>query len=95
MNNYIDDKNYIFFKDNFDNIVKNHIGKFVLIHDCNVSGYYSSFNEAHNASQKMNFPTGTFIIQECLERIDMLYATYYTSYVLNIIGANNDPTCVH
>lgn len=54
-----------FFRDNQESLVKEHLGKYLVIKDSNVVGAYNSAAEAYQeASSK--FEPGSFLIQLCI-----------------------------
>lgn len=58
------DKNYEFFKNNFEELYKNYANRYIVIKDCAVIGDYDTFDEAYKTTIKSE-QIGTFIIQHC------------------------------
>ncbi len=73
----INNKNYVYFKENFSAITTNHINKYVVISNCSIIGYFSTIEEAFEYSLKTDIKMGEFLIQKCTETIDTISATYY------------------
>ena len=58
--------NNIYFVENQSKIIKNHMNEFVIIHNCNVLGYFKSINEAIKYTAKNNLDLGEFILKRCV-----------------------------
>jgi len=60
------DKNYLFFKQNFDTLLKQYPHRHIIIKDEAVVGDYESFDAAYLAATgDHGFSLGTFLIQCC------------------------------
>lgn len=81
----ITNKNYIYFKDNFEKITRDHLNEFVVIRDCQVQVYYPTFDDAINAMIEKGYAIGSFIVQECTKSIDTTFAIYYSTYLNKFI----------
>ena len=57
--------NYIFFKNNLPNFLKQYEGKYIVIKDKCVVGSYDALDEAYRETIKKE-ALGTFIIQQCV-----------------------------
>lgn len=57
---------YKWFDTNREEIIKEHYGKQVLIHEQKAVGYFEDFTEALKYAKNANFTDGEFIIQDCL-----------------------------
>ena len=59
-------KNYQYFLDNKEELVKKYNGKHIVIVNCEVVGFYNDEIEAYNEAVK-KYGLGNFIIQLCTE----------------------------
>jgi len=59
------DKNYVFYQNHLDELIKNHHREFVIIHDEKFVSYHKSFKDAAETALKQ-FQAGTFLVQECV-----------------------------
>ena len=72
------DNNFKFFQENLDELINKHQGKFVLIREQKIVGYFDSSKDAL-ADGKKRFPDGIFSIQEitkdklCLGALEYAY----------------------
>lgn len=57
-------KDFEWFKENREEIIKGHENKRVVIQNCEVKGYYDSDEEAINAM--LPIQEGNYIVQRCL-----------------------------
>ena len=55
-----------YFKQHRADFVKEHHGKFVLIHGQMDHGFYDTALDAHTAAMKDKVSPGTFLIRQCL-----------------------------
>ena len=55
-----------YFEEHQKELVKKHHGKFVLIYDGSVHGFYDSALDAHTGAVKRGVEPGTFLIRQCL-----------------------------
>ncbi|MGI6594919.1 MAG: hypothetical protein ACOX24_07610 [Christensenellales bacterium] len=72
-------KNYEFFKKNFDDLYEKHKDRFVVIKDQAVLAVYDTFDEAYTTTIKTE-KLGTFLIQECSDPKNRI-AYFYTPNV--------------
>ncbi|MGD9852454.1 MAG: DUF5678 domain-containing protein [Nitrospirales bacterium] len=59
------DKEFQYYKDNQEELVRRYENKFIVIKGEEVVGDYDTEIEAYESAKK-NFPVGTFLIQHCL-----------------------------
>lgn len=60
------DKEFQYFLDHQDELVKKYKGKFLVIKGQKVVGNHDTFEDAYFNTQKQGHELGTFLIQECL-----------------------------
>lgn len=60
----INNKNYDYFKQNFETLYKEYKEKYVVIKNEKIIGVYDNFDMAYNETKKTE-ELGTFIIQHC------------------------------
>jgi len=65
------DKNYEYFISNFDALYKKYKDKFVVIKNSTIIGSYNTFEDAYDASIKIE-ELGTFLIQHCSKTKDSI-----------------------
>ena len=71
------EKEFNYYLENQDELVKNYNGKFVVIKDCNVIGAFDSELEAiEKVSEKHEL--GTFLVQKCEPGSESYSATYHS-----------------
>ena len=58
------DKEFIYYKDHQEDLVREYNGKFLVIKDERIQGAYDTELEAYTESKK-KFDLGTFLIQHC------------------------------
>ncbi|MDO8714258.1 MAG: hypothetical protein Q7K13_07260 [Polynucleobacter sp.] len=59
-------KEYQFYLENQDELVTQHNGKYLVIHDCKVCGAYGSRDEAiAKARGELKLKLGQFLVQKC------------------------------
>ncbi len=73
-------KEYKYFKDNLDTLLKEYEGKFLVIKDESVIASFDNYNEALEFALS-KFEVGQFLIQECVEK-DLTTAQFFNSYVV-------------
>gem|GEM_PF-5502648 len=61
----IDEINYAWFKKNLPDLLKEHKGKYLIIHEESLKGAFSDFKEAMNKALELAKP-GEFLIQRCV-----------------------------
>jgi hypothetical protein len=71
------DKEFQYFIDHQDELVKKYNGRFIVIKDEAVIGDYSTNLEAYNETSKTH-PVGTFLIQHCLPGKDAYTITFHS-----------------
>ncbi len=59
------DAQLAYFKERQVELAREHHGKFVLIHDASVEGFYESDLEAYSTA-KRDYQAGSFLIRQCL-----------------------------
>jgi hypothetical protein len=71
-------RNYLYFRNNLSELVKNHFGKYVIISDEDVKGEFDSFVEAYNVAVKID-TSDSFIIEQCIgdDLREVMYYAYY------------------
>ncbi len=74
------DKNYEFFKNNFDELYKTYADKFIVIKNCEVIGSYDTFDIAYK-STIVSEEIGTFIIQHCSKSDSNINYFHYNNVV--------------
>ena len=72
-------KNFDYFIEHLDEFLKEHYGKFVVVKDEEVLGFYDSFDEAIEEALK-EYEIGTFIVQECVNN-ERSANTFYSNNV--------------
>ena len=60
----IDERNYEWFKDNLPGLMKEHKGKFLVIHEESVKGIFATFQDALMEALTFAKP-GEFLVQRC------------------------------
>jgi len=76
------DKEFKYYIDNQEELVKKYNGKFIVIKDNSVLGAYSSEAAAYNETLK-NHKLGTFLIQLCLPGKESHTVTFHSRVVFN------------
>jgi hypothetical protein len=61
---------------NFDSIVKGHIGQYVVIKDYAVFGYFKTMIQAIQSMESKGYNLGEYIVQECVKNITDNMAIY-------------------
>jgi hypothetical protein len=61
-------KQFDWFQHNRENVIKNHYGEYVLLHDGKVAGYYPDDDAAYHAARFMGLEDGSYLIQECVHK---------------------------
>ena len=72
------EKDYEYFVENFKAITKDHIGKFVVIFDCKIIGYYATQEAAIAEMRKLGKELGEYIVQKCTLNIEDNNAVYHS-----------------
>jgi hypothetical protein len=62
------DRNFAFFQQELPRLVMQHAGKFALIRDCKITGYYDTASDAHIAGTQL-YNDGLFSIQQVTKEI--------------------------
>ena len=57
------DQNYAFFKQKLPDLMKDHRGRYALLHDKSVVGIYDTLQDAQTIGEKL-FPDGVFSVQK-------------------------------
>ena len=73
------DRDFDYFLENHEALVKKYNGKFVVIKDQQVIGAYDDANEAIKATTKKH-KLGTFLVQECSEDPRSIHQTFQTRF---------------
>lgn len=76
------DINYEFFKKNHSELIKNFLGKYVVIKECKVIASYKTFDEAYNQTIKTE-KIGTFLIQYCSKEEENTNCIFYNNIVFS------------
>lgn len=74
-------KEFNYFIEHQDDLVKKYPGKFVVIKDCQVIGAYTTELEAINETKK-KYAVGTFFVQACKPGKESYTQTYHSRVVL-------------
>lgn len=74
-------KEFQYFLDHQDDLVKRYSGKFIVIKDEDVKGAYNSEVEAIAEASKQ-FEPGTFLVQECQGGSDIYTQTFHSRVVI-------------
>jgi hypothetical protein len=70
-------KEFQYYLDHQDELVKKYNGKFIVIKDCSVIGAYDDELEAINETQK-KYKLGTFLVQKCEPGSEAYTQTYHS-----------------
>ncbi len=70
------DKEFQYFLDHQDELVKKYKGKYIVIKGKKVIDYWDTFTDAYYNTQEQGHELGTFLIQECLPG-EECYTTYF------------------
>ena len=73
-------KEFEYFKANQKELVEKYKGKFLVIKDQVVQGFYNTEIEAYKEAQK-RFELGTFLIQQCLPGEESYTQTFHSRVV--------------
>ena len=76
------DKEFKYFLDNQDELVRKYKGKYIVIIGEEVVGTYSSELDAYNESVK-KYELGTFLIQQCLPGVDTYTQTFHSRVIFS------------
>lgn len=76
------DKEFKYYLDNQEKLVKEYEGKFIVIKNQSVIGAYYTEMEAYNETQKKS-KLGTFLIQYCMPGEESHTATFHSRVVFN------------
>jgi hypothetical protein len=76
------EKEFKYYLDNQDDLVKNYNGKFIVIKDEKVIGVYDSHSEAYNESL-LTEKLGTFLIQHCLSGDQGYSQTFHSQVIIH------------
>jgi hypothetical protein len=71
------EKEFKYYLENQDELVKNYNGKFIAIKDCKVIGVYDSEMDAVKQTSK-DHELGTFLIQKCEPGSESYTQTYHS-----------------
>lgn len=74
------DKEFKYYLDNQDELVKQYNHRFLVIKDCKVIGDYESYDKALFETSKEH-ELGTFLIQECTEGDSAYTQTFHSRVV--------------
>lgn len=75
------DSNFKYFNDNFEELCKSYLGKYIVIKDESVIGCYNSFDEAFDETIKTE-EIGSFLIQLCSSDEDNNINYFYSNNVV-------------
>lgn len=76
------DKEYQYFKDNRQELLKKHKNKFLVIQNEKIVGSYNTELEAYQESVK-KFELGTFLLQQCVEEKSEEKAIFHTRVIFS------------
>jgi len=71
----INEINYAWFKKNLPDLMKEHEGKFLIIHEESLKGVFSDYKEALHKALEIAKP-GDFLIQRCVTEEESTQVTY-------------------
>lgn len=71
-----------YFKQHQQELVEKYRGKFLVIKDQMVQGFYDSEMEAYSDAKK-KFELGTFLIQQCLPGLESYTQTFHSRVVIS------------
>ena len=74
-------KEFNYFIEHQEELVKEHSGKVVVIRDCKVIGVYDSEIEAVNQTKKV-YAVGTFLVQVCRAGKESYTQTYHSRVIV-------------
>jgi len=75
----MDNPNYTYFEEYFDELYKQYGGKYIAIKDCNVIGVYNDFDTALRTTAKTE-ELGTFLVQRCEKEPPAVYCNRNVSF---------------
>ena len=75
------EKEFEYYLEHQDELVKQYNGKFIVIKDCNVIGDFDSELEAVEKTSKIH-ELGTFLIQKCSPGAESYTQTYHSRVAL-------------
>lgn len=75
-------KEFQYYLDNQEELVKQHINKFLVIKDQTIVGIYDTKEEAYDDSTS-KFELGTFLIQHCLPGTLSHTQTFHSQVIFN------------
>ena len=76
------DKEFQYYIDNQDELVKKYSGKQLVIKDQEVKGAFDTIEEAYEYAIK-NFELGTFLLQECTPGEDSYTETFHSRAIFH------------
>lgn len=76
------EKEFQYYLDNQDSLVKKYKGKFLVIKDNDVAGVYNTKQEAYDNSTS-KYQLGTFLIQECLPGKENYTQTFHSRVIIS------------
>lgn len=79
---YMLEKEFKYYLDNQDELVKKYNNKFIVIKDNTVIGVYDSHAEAYTQSSQRE-KLGTFLIQHCLPGKDSHSITFHSQVIIH------------
>jgi hypothetical protein len=62
------DRNFEFFQREMPNLLREHAGKFALIRDCEITGFYDTAQDANTAGTQL-YADGLFSIQKITQEV--------------------------
>jgi hypothetical protein len=62
------DRNFEFFQQELPRLLQERMGKFALIRDCKITGFYDTAQDAHTAGSQL-YEDGLFSVQQVTESI--------------------------
>jgi hypothetical protein len=74
------EKEFKYYLDNQEKLVKEYLGKFLVIKDSSIVGVYDSELDAYQTSVK-DYELGTFLIQECTPGEESYTQTFRTRVI--------------
>jgi hypothetical protein len=79
------EKEFKYYLDNQDELVKNYNDKFIVIKDEKIIGVYDSHSDAYNTTL-LTEKLGAFLIQHCLSGDQGYTQTFHTQVIIHSFG---------
>ena len=79
------EKEFTYYLEHQSDLVKLYSGKFIVLKNEVVIGYYDSHSEAYNETVKKE-ELGTFLIQHCLAGAESYSQTFHSQVIIHAIA---------